>query len=193
MEGFPLNFYDYLAKKPNGDIVSMQTYEGKVTLIVNTANQCQFTYQFEDLQKLYAKYKNQGFTVLGFPSNQFANQNPENSLQTASQCQLNYGVEFPMYEVVEVNGENTHPLFDHLKSAVEPRPINKASIEEAILIDTIQQLHPTYLIGNNIRWNFTKFLIDAQGNVIQRFEPGDSIIDIEKAIEQLLLVESAKS
>ena len=181
-----MKFYDYLAKKTNGDIVSMQTYKGKVTLIVNTANQCQFTYQFADLQKLYEKYKNQGVVVLGFPSNQFANQNPENGVETEHNCQLNFGVQFPMYDVIDVNGENTHPLFNYLKNAVEPRPINKSNIQEAILMDTIQQRYPNFLIGNNIRWNFTKFLIDAQGNVIQRFEPGDSILDIEKTIEQLI-------
>nr|WP_106782745.1 redoxin domain-containing protein [Lysinibacillus timonensis] len=181
-----MKFYDYLAKKTNGDIVSMQTYKGKVTLIVNTANHCQFTYQFDDLQKLYEKYQSQGFTVLGFPSNQFANQNPETGLETERTCQLNYGVKFPIYDVVDVNGDHTHPLFNYLKHAVDARPIDKSNMQEAILMDMISQQYPTYLLDNNIRWNFTKFLIDAQGNVIQRFEPDDSIIDIERKIEQLL-------
>lgn len=181
-----MSIYNYLAKKSNGDIVSMQTYKGQVMLIVNTASKCDFTYQYEDLQRIYQKYNDKGFTVLGFPSNQFANQNPENGADTARACQLSYGVQFPMYDVVQVNGEATHPLYNYLKHEVDPRPVDSTNIQEAILMNTIKDNYPDYLLGNNIRWNFTKFLVDASGNVIKRFEPSDSILDIESLIEELL-------
>lgn len=181
-----MSIYNYLAKKPNGDILSMLTYENKVMLIANTASQCRFTYQYEDLQKLYSKFKNRGFTVLGFPTNQFGEQNPEDGETTANQCKVNYGVEFPMFDLVEVNGENTHPLFKYMKNAVTPRDVDKSNLQEAMLIDHISKTYPDYLLGHNIRWNFTKFLVDANGQVIARFEPNDSLLDIEQAIEKLL-------
>ena len=181
-----MSIYNYLAKKSNGDIVSMQTYKGQAMLIVNTANKCDFTYQFEDLQRIYEKYNNKGFTVLGFPSNQFANQNPEDGAETARACRTSYGVQFPMYDVIDVNGETTHPLYNYLKHEVEPRPVDTSNIQEVILTNTVKGIYPDYLIGNNIRWNFTKFLVDAQGQVIKRFEPCDSILEIENAIEELI-------
>ena len=181
-----MSIYNYLAKKSNGDIVSMQTYKGKVMLIVNTANKCGFTYQFEELQRIYDKYGQKNFTILGFPCNQFGNQNPEDGAESASWCRTTFGVNFPMYDVVEVNGEATHPLFNYLKHEVEPRPIQFNNMQEAMLTEKIKKVYPDYLIGNNIRWNFTKFLVDAEGKVIKRFEPSDSILDIEEMIEQLI-------
>lgn len=181
-----MSIYNYLATKANGDIVSMQTYKGKVMLIVNTASKCEFTYQYDDLQRIYEKYKDKGFTVLGFPCNQFANQNPEDGAETARSCRTSFGVQFPMYDVVDVNGEKTHPLFNYLKHEVEPCSTESTNIQEAVLLDKIRKMYPEYLIGNNIRWNFTKFVVDANGKVIKRFEPCDSILDIEQMIEQLI-------
>lgn len=181
-----MSIYNYLAKKSNGDIVSMQTYKGKVMLIVNTASKCDFTYQYEDLQRIYEKFKDKGFAVLGFPCNQFANQNPEDGVESARSCRASFGVQFPMYDVVDVNGETTHPLFNYLKHEIEPRSTKSSNMHEAILLDKVKKTYPEYLIGNSIRWNFTKFLVDAEGKVIQRFEPCDSILDIEHMIEQLV-------
>lgn len=181
-----MSIYDFLAKKPNGDIVSMQTYKDKVMLIVNTALHCGFTYQFDDLQRIYDKYKNQPFTVLGFPSNQFGNQNPEDGETTATVCRTSFGVQFPMYEGIEVNGANTHPLFQFLKEAVPVKSLEEADMQEKILHAKIKDANPENFYGNNIRWNFTKFLVNANGEVIKRFEPTDSILDVETAIENLL-------
>lgn len=181
-----MSIYDFLAKKANGDIVSMQTYKNKVMLIVNTAIHCDFTYQFDDLQRIYDKYKDHAFTVISFPSNQFGEQNPEDGATTATVCQTSFGVKFPMYEGIDVNGEHTHPLFKYLKDAVPAKALEDADFQEKILHARIKDTYPQNFIGNNIRWNFTKFLVDAQGNVIQRFEPTDSILDIEHAIERLL-------
>lgn len=183
-----MSIYNYLARKSNGDLVSMQTYKGQIMLIVNTASKCGFTYQFEELQRIYKKYINNNFTILGFPSNQFGNQNPEDGAESARSCQLNFGVEFPMYDVVDVNGETTHPLFNFLKHEVDPRPIDQSNVQEAFLIDKINSMYPDYLLGHNIRWNFTKFLVNADGKVIKRFEPTDSILEIENMIEQLINV-----
>lgn len=180
-----MSIYNYSAKKSNGEVLSLETYRGKTLLIVNTANHCRFTYQFEDLQKMYNKYKEQGVIILGFPSDQFGNQNPEDGEKTKSLCQLNYGVEFPIFEVIDVNGENAHPLFAHLKQAVECREFGR-NMEEKMLKAHIEETSPTYLDGRNIRWNFTKFLVDNQGNVVRRFEPTDSQLDVEAGIEAVL-------
>lgn len=177
--------YDYLVKKPNGEILSMQTYKNKTMLIVNTANHCRFTYQFEDLQRLYEKFADKDFIILGFPSNQFAEQNPEDGQETAEMCKLKYGVTFPIFEVIDVNGENAHPLFQYLKEQADCREFG-VDFEEKMLKEKIQEINPLFLDGKNIRWNFTKFLVDASGKVLKRFEPTDSIIDLENAIEEAI-------
>lgn len=108
-------------EKPNGEILSMQTCKNKTMLIVNTGNHCRFAYQFKDLQRLYEKFAEQGFIILGFPSNQFAEQNLEDGQETANMCKLNYGAAFPIFEVIDVNGENAHPLFQYLKEQADCR------------------------------------------------------------------------
>jgi glutathione peroxidase len=145
-----------------GKEIQLSDYKGKVLLIVNTASKCGFTPQFESLQKLYDKYYKKGFTVLGFPCNQFGNQDPGTDEEIKSFCSLNYGVIFPMFSKVEVNGKNTHQLFMFLKT--------KAS----------------GFLFKKIKWNFTKFLIDRRGNVVKRFGPATDPISIEKYIENIL-------
>lgn len=181
-----MSIYNYLINKPNGEILSMQTYRNQVMLIVNTAAHCQFTYQYEDMQKMYDKYKKQGFNVLSFPCNQFGGQNPEDGHTSATQCKLQYGVSYPVFEKVEVNGDKANPLFNYLKHEIECPSMIRESMQQKMLFDHIQEHNPEYLIGNNIRWNFTKFLVDRSGKVIQRFEPDASALDIEEAIEALL-------
>ncbi|WP_431028272.1 glutathione peroxidase [Lysinibacillus sp. LZ02] len=181
-----MSIYNYLVQKPNGDILSMETYRGKAILIVNTASQCRFTYQYEDLQKMYNKYKDQEFVVLAFPTNQFGEQNPEDGQTTAKACQINFGVQFPVFDLIDVNGKQTHPLFNYLKHEVDVREINKNNMQEAMLMSHIQEVYPDYLIGRNIRWNFTKFLVDKVGKVVARFEPTDALLDLEKAVESVL-------
>lgn len=182
-----MSIYNYLVRKPNGEILSMETYRGKTMLIVNSASQCAFTYQFEDLQKMYTKYKDRGFVVLAFPTNQFDEQNPEDGLTTAKACKVNFGVEFPIFDLVEVNGERTEPLFNYIKHEVDVRKVDKSNMQEMLLMDNVQKNYPDYLIGRNIRWNFTKFLVDKSGKVTARFEPTDSMLDVEHAVETSLL------
>jgi glutathione peroxidase len=157
-----MSVYDYSAKRNNGADQSLSDYKGQVLLIVNTASQCGFTPQYKGLQELYAKYHDQGLEVLGFPCNQFGHQEPGNDEEIKSFCDLNYGVTFPLFSKIEVNGEGAHPLYKFLKS-------EKGG-----------------LLGDNIKWNFTKFLVDKQGTVVERFAPTTTpekiIADLEREL-----------
>ncbi len=158
------NFYQFNAKSLQGKDISMKNYEGKVVLIVNTASKCGFTPQYKGLEELYKKYQDKGLVILGFPCNQFAGQEPGNETQISEFCSLNYGVTFPLFSKINVNGKNAHPLYKFLKV----------------------QLPGT--LGNEIKWNFTKFLLDRKGNPVKRFgsttKPEDITADIEKLLFQ---------
>jgi len=157
-----MSLYDLCAKLNNGRNKKLADYKGKVLLIVNTASKCGFTPQYEGLQSLYAKYKDRDFMVLGFPCDQFGHQEPGSDDEIKSFCQLNYGVSFPLFSKIEVNGPNTHPVFEFLKS-------KKGG-----------------LLGDSIKWNFTKFLVDRAGKVVKRFAPNDTPASLKPAIEELL-------
>ena len=155
--------YDFTATSIMGLPKSLRDYEGKVLLIVNTASKCGFTPQYAGLQELYESYRDRGFAVLGFPCNQFAAQEPGSADDIRQFCQVNYGVTFPMFDKVDVNGGETHPLYKYLKKQA-----------------------PGALGIKAIKWNFTKFLVDQAGNVVERFEPNVEPADIAPAIEALL-------
>ncbi|WP_090087818.1 glutathione peroxidase [Lentibacillus persicus] len=157
-----MSLYDFSAKTIDGDEKSLHDYKGEVLLIVNTASECGFTPQFDGLEKLYASYKDEGFTVLGFPCNQFNNQDPGSDEDIEVFCRRNFGVTFPMFSKIDVKGDNAHPLFVYLT-------------EQAKGVMTKQ-----------IKWNFTKFLIDRNGNVINRYAPQTKPESIEKDIEKAL-------
>ncbi|MCJ0930362.1 glutathione peroxidase [Virgibacillus halodenitrificans] len=157
-----MNVYDFSAKTLLSEEKSLSDYKGKVLLIVNTASECGFTPQFEGLQQLYDKYKEQGLEILGFPCNQFNNQDPGSNEEISEFCQRNYGVTFQMFSKVDVKGEQAHPLFSYLT-------------EEA-----------KGMLTKQIKWNFTKFLIDRNGNVIKRFAPQTKPESLEQDIEELL-------
>lgn len=162
-----MNIYQYSAQRIDGKEQSLADYQGQVLLIVNTASQCGFTPQFAGLEELYQRYQAQGFSVLGFPCNQFGGQDPDSNANIQQFCQVNYGVSFPMFAKIEVNGDNAHPLFQYLKS------------------------HATGLLGSEmIKWNFTKFLIAKDGTVFKRYAPTTKPEDISNDIEQLLSVTS---
>jgi glutathione peroxidase len=158
----PMEFYSFTAKKINGKVVNFEDYKGKVVMVVNTASKCGFTPQFEGLENLYKEYKDQGLEILGFPTNQFASQDPGNNDEILEFCQLNYGVTFTMFEKIDVNGKNEHPLYKYLKSQKRT------------------------LFGSDISWNFTKFLIDREGRVVKRFRPNVKPQELKKDIEILL-------
>lgn len=154
-------FYDFSAKTLQGKDVSMEEFKGKTILVVNTASQCGLTPQYEGLEKLYEKYKDKGLVILGFPCNQFGNQEPGDESSIAAGCVLNYGVTFPMFAKIEVNGPNTHPLFKYLKERLGG------------------------ILGSRIKWNFTKFLIDEQGRPLKRYAPITKPDQIEKDLVKI--------
>jgi glutathione peroxidase len=163
MESIMNAIYDINVKDVKGSEQNLESLKGKVLLIVNTASKCGFTPQFDGLEKLYQKYKDQGLMVLGFPCNQFLSQDPGDEKQISEFCSLNYGVTFPMHAKIEVNGPNTHPLYRHLKKEAKG------------------------LLGSEaVKWNFTKFLVDAEGNVVDRFPPTATPEKLEPAIRKLL-------
>ncbi len=153
-------FYDYKAKDINGKEISMEVYKGKTVLIVNTASKCGFTPQYDGLQKLYLENRDKNFVILGFPCDQFGHQEPGAEGDIYEFCSLNFGVTFPLFSKIEVNGNNTHPLYNYLKVQLPG------------------------VIGKNIKWNFTKFLIDSNGNSIKRFAPTDTPDKIGKYVEK---------
>ena len=157
-----MNIYDFKVKDNKGNTVDMKDYKGKVLLIVNTATECGFTPQYEGLQALYEKYQEKGFEILDFPCNQFGNQAPGSAEKIAAYCKINYGTTFKQFAKIDVNGENEEPLYKYLKS-------QKGS-----------------LLGNKIKWNFTKFLVDKDGKVIKRFSSTITPEKIEKEIKNLL-------
>ncbi|OJU12085.1 MAG: glutathione peroxidase [Clostridiales bacterium 43-6] len=157
-----MNLYDQSVKDRKGNVVSLKEYEGKVLLIVNTATGCGFTPQYTGLQNLYDKYKDRRFVVLDFPCNQFGNQAPGTGEEIHNFCTLNYHVTFPQFAKVDVNGAAESPVFTFLKE------------------------QKNGFLGSRIKWNFTKFLIDRQGNVVGRYGPADKPENLEKDIADLL-------
>ncbi|WP_284125665.1 glutathione peroxidase [Parerythrobacter aestuarii] len=154
---------DFKVTNNRGEEIDLADKKGKVLLVVNTASKCGFTPQYDGLEALYQKYKDQGFEVLGFPCNQFGAQEPGSADEIAEFCKINFGVTFPLMDKVDVNGANASPVFDWMKGEAKG------------------------LMGSTgIKWNFTKFLIDREGNVVKRFAPQDSPSSLEKHIEKLL-------
>ena len=181
-----MNIYQYDVMKLNEDIVSLSQYQNKVLLIVNTASKCGFTPQFEDLQKLYEMYQEKGLEILAFPCNQFGEQEPGTSEEANAFCKLNYGVTFPVFHKIDVNGPKAHPLFRYLKNEAPFQGFDEKNINEKFLKVMLSEKYPEWKAGDEIKWNFTKFLIDANGNVIQRYESTIEPLQLKEDIEKLL-------
>lgn len=158
-----MSVYDFTVKTIEGKDLSLSNYRGKVLVIVNVASRCGFTPQYEGLEKIYKKYKEQGFEILGFPCNQFGSQEPGSETEIKSFCELNFGVTFPLFTKIDVNGEMASPLYHYLKEA-----------------------NPGLLGTEAIKWNFTKFLVDRQGNPVKRYASTTTPEGLEKDIEGLL-------
>lgn len=157
-----MKFYDFSATNMDGEMVKMSKYKGDVVLVVNTATKCGLAPQFDELEELHQKYGTNGLSILGFPCNQFANQESGSNDQIQNICKLNFGVTFSLFEKVDVNGEKAHPLYKYLRREAKG------------------------LFSDKIKWNFTKFLIDKQGNVIRRYAPTVKPSAIEKDIVKLM-------
>jgi glutathione peroxidase len=157
-----MSIYDIEVTKANGETYSLDKYKGRPMLIANTASQCGLRGQYDDLEALHQEYKDQDLVVLGFPSNQFNNQEPGSGQDAEEACRINHGVTFDIHDIIDVNGENAHPLFKHLRKEADG------------------------LMGDKIKWNFTKFLVDRDGNVISRVAPTTSPLKMKKDIEKVL-------
>ena len=153
-----MNFYDLKIAKPNGEILNMSDYKGKTVLAVNTATKCGLTPQLNELEELHQKYKEQGLVIIGFPCNQFLNQEPETNETLEDFCRINHGVTFQLTEKIDVNGDNTHPVFNYLKTELKGT------------------------LGKTIKWNFTKFLITPEGKPFKRYAPTTKPAKIEDDI-----------
>ena len=181
-----MKIYDFKVKTNRGVEKSLADYKGKILLIVNTASKCGFTPQFEGLEKLYKTYKDKGLEILGFPCNQFAEQDPGSNEEIQTFCRLNYGVTFQIFEKGDVRGDTAQPLFKYLTEQKSFEGFDAAHPNSAILEKVLKEKFPEYLEGNGIKWNFTKFLVDREGNVVARFEPTTDPEKIAPEIEKLL-------
>ncbi|MHC1683638.1 MAG: glutathione peroxidase [Clostridiaceae bacterium] len=157
-----MNIYDFVVKSSEGKDVKLDKFKGKILLIVNTASKCGLTPQYKELEELYEKLGNENFEILGFPCNQFGKQEPGSDKEIQNFCLVNYGVSFNVFGKIDVNGENASPLFEYLRK------------------------EQGGILGDKIKWNFTKFLVDANGNVVDRFAPTTSPFKIENKIKELI-------
>lgn len=178
--------YDFTVKDRKGKGVSLREYANEVLLIVNTATKCGFTPQYEELEALYKKYHTQGFEILDFPCNQFGQQAPGTDESIHNFCKLTYGTDFPRFKKVKVNGEDADPLFRFLQEQQSFAGWDENHPLTPVLDKMLSQDDPDYKQKSDIKWNFTKFLINKRGMVVARYEPTESIANISKEIEQLL-------
>ncbi|MBQ6746580.1 MAG: glutathione peroxidase [Bacteroidaceae bacterium] len=179
------SLYDYTVKDLDGKNVSLKDYSGKVLLIVNTATKCGFTPQYKELEALYEKYEANGFTILDFPCNQFGEQAPGTNEEIHEFCTLNYNTQFPQFDKIDVNGENQSPLFAFLKERQGFKGFEQNDTGK-MMEQMLTRRDPDFKNKSDIKWNFTKFLVNQQGEVIARFEPSDSLTKLEEMIDALL-------
>jgi glutathione peroxidase len=177
-----MTIYDYKVQDAKHNEVAMDFYKGKVLLIVNTATGCGFTPQYDGLQKLYEKYQAQGFEILDFPCNQFLGQAPGTNDEIVSFCQLRFGTTFQTFSKIDVNGKNAEPLYAFLKKAAAEDTENN---DTGSFVQKLKSLGQS-VVGTDIKWNFTKFLIDQDGNVVARYAPNIKPSDIDPKIAKLL-------
>ena len=176
--------YDFKALNNKGEEVDMAQYKGKVLMIVNTASKCGFTPQYDGLETLYKKYQDQGLVILGFPCDQFKHQEPGTDEEIAEFCRLNHGVTFPLMKKIDVNGAETHPIFEYLKTQAPTEEYKglKAKATHAMLKGISKSVEKE----GDILWNFTKFLISRDGSTVKRFAPTTEPADFEKDIQEML-------
>lgn len=181
-----MGFYDYETEDVRGNMRSMCEYEGKVVLVVNTATKCGFTPQYDELQSIYEQYGPQGFEILDFPCDQFEHQALGTNEEIVAFCDANFGITFTHYGKIDVNGEHALPLYQYLKSQKGFAGFDEEHPLAAIVESMLERTHPDYKETPDIKWNFTKFLIDRDGNVVERFEPMADMDVVREKIENYL-------
>ena len=180
-----MSIYDFSFKDISGKDVSVADFKGRVILLVNTASKCGFTPQYEGLEKLYKEHKDQGLVVIGFPCNQFAEQEPGSNIDVAEFCKIRYGVSFPISEKIEVRGENIDPIFEYLTDNTSFQGFGNG-VKAIGLRLALKKKYKDEYSDNSIKWNFTKFLIDREGNIIGRYEPTATPESMEPIINEYL-------
>ena len=180
-----MGFYDFSVKDAAGNDVSLRQFEGKVVLVVNTATGCGFTPHYEPMEKMYEKYHDQGFEILDVPCNQFAGQTPGTDEEIHEFCTLKYNTQFPQMKKSDVNGENALPVFEFLKSQKGFEGFGKGPAALAMSL-MLKKIDKDYKNNPNIKWNFTKFVVDRQGNVVARFEPTADMKKVEECVASLI-------
>ena len=181
-----MSLYEFTAKNTRGEEVSLAQYRGKVLLIVNTATGCGFTPQYRELEALYEKYQDKGLEILDFPCNQFGAQAPGTNEEIVSFCQLHFGVKFPQFAKCEVNGARALPLYTYLKEQKGFAGFPEGHPASELLSGIAAQMDPDWASSPDIKWNFTKFLVDREGRVVGRYEPMGDLAALEKDVEALL-------
>jgi len=179
-----MNIYDLSVKNRQDEDVSLKEFEGKVLIIVNTATGCGFTPQYEGLEKLYQKYHDKGLEVLDFPCNQFGNQAPGTDDEIHEFCSLKYNTSFDQFKKIDVNGENESPLYTYLKSKIAEDTID--GMKNKMAMKAVEKISKTCKNKNDIKWNFTKFLVNKNGEVVGRYSPTYKPEDMEEAVKNLL-------
>lgn len=180
-----MSIYDFKVKAQDGSEISLADYQGKVLLIVNTATGCGFTPQYDELQDIYDAHQKDGLEILDFPCNQFADQAPGSDEEIHSFCTGRYGITFPQFSKIDVLGDNADPLFKYLSDNTTFGGFGKGPMA-LILKATVKRMDKDYEENGNVKWNFTKFLIDRNGNIVARFEPTESMDTVKEKIEEVL-------
>ena len=179
-----MSIYDIKVKKRDGKDISLSSFKGKVLIIVNTATGCGFTPQYEGLEELYKKYHDKGLEILDFPCNQFGNQAPGSDDEIHEFCSLKYNTSFDQFTKIEVNGDNESPLYTFLKEKIADDVID--GMKNKMSMKAIEKISKTAINKNDIKWNFTKFLVDREGNVVGRYSPTYKPQDMEEKIKELI-------
>ncbi|GLI04261.1 glutathione peroxidase [Paenibacillus tyrfis] len=184
-----MSVYDFKVNSMDGKPVDLSIYRGKVLLIVNTASKCSYSRQFAGLQELYESYHQEGFEILGFPCNQFNDKEPGSSSEIKEYCKSSFGVAFPLFEKIEVRGPSAHPLFEYLTQQAPFQGFDIHTPNGQWMQDFVQQKYPEIYAGDGIKWNFSKFLIDRNGQICARYETTTEPSEIESVVQSLLSAE----
>ena len=179
-----MSIYNFTVKFSEGNDVFLSQYVDKVLLIVNSATKCGFTPQYRELNEIYAEFNEKGFKILDFPCNQFGGQSPGTSEEISEVCRSKRLIPYTIFKKIDVNGENAHPLYEYLKKEQPFTDITGKGSKKLKLV--LRAVDRNYRDNDDIKWNFTKFLVDREGNVVRRFEPTEDGGDVRKAIEELL-------
>lgn len=181
-----MSIYDYSVLDVNEKAVALKEYEGKVIMIINSATECGFTPQYDILQDMYEKYGEKGFVILDFPCNQFGNQAPGSNEEIVSFCSSRFGITFPVFSKIKVNGPSEEPLFRYLKAEKGFSGFDPEHPLTPMMVSMMERTDPNYADSSDIKWNFTKFLVDRSGNVVNRFEPTADMDHVEEIVKELL-------